>query len=176
MKNWYVLFTGYENTLVTLKRLVKSCLPKGCGAYAPVTIKGSDERPNRIYNQSLYPFYLFICCTDKSQLKVLLDKMYQLHIEGYFLTTLDGELAQLTSDEIRQIEESKQDEVVNAVKEINGYSSGDRVRVTSGPMKGLVSSVAFVTKDYAFVSMITKKHKPIEVPFLYSTLEKIDVK
>ena len=51
MKNWYVLFTGYENSLATMKRLVKTCLPKGCGAYIPITTKN---------NKCVYSFWLTI--------------------------------------------------------------------------------------------------------------------
>jgi len=174
MKDWYVLFTGYENTLVTMKRLVKSCLPKGCGAYVPVKVTGNKERPNRFYNQSVYPFYIFICCTDKSQLSILEQKMKQMRIDGYFLTEPNGEIATLTSDEIRKITANAADESTKELKEMNGFTAGDSVKVIGGPMEGFSSRVAFVTSEYAFISLVThKKNRSIEIPVLYSDLERL---
>jgi len=173
MKNWYVLFTGYENTLVTMKRLVKSCLPKGCGVYVPVTVKGSAERPNRFYHQSVYPFYMFICCTEVKQLDILLKKMKELKIDGYFLTNENGEPAALSSDEIRNITATKETKD-KPITDLNGFSLGDTVRVKSGPFLGYESSISILTKEFAFVPLETKKKKrTIDLPVLYCDLEKI---
>ncbi len=172
MKDWYVLFTGYENSLVTMKRLVKSVLPRGCGTYAPVIVKGHKDRPTRFHNQSLYPFYLFICVTEENQLAILEKKMRSLRIDGYFLRKPDGSPAKLTSDDIREIELRNMSQERDILTEKNGFSAGVRVRVISGPLEGYESSVAYITKDYVFVAMTTtRKNLNIEVPMLYSDLE-----
>ena len=172
MKDWYVLFTGYENSLATMKTLVKSVLPKGCGAYAPVMIKGYKDRPNRFHNTSLYPFYIFICCTEESQLGILERKMNAMHIDGYFLRHPNGSPAKLTSDDIREIELRNASQDMKLLTEKDGFSSGVRVRVVSGPLDGYEGSVAYITNEYVYVSMVTKKKQlTIEVPFLYSDLE-----
>lgn len=172
MKDWYVLFTGYENSLVTMKRLVKSVLPRGCGAYAPVVVKGHKDRPNRTHNQSLYPFYLFVCVTEESQLAILEKKMRALRIDGYLLRNPNGTPAKLTSDDIREIEIRNASREQNILTEKNGFSAGERVRAVSGPLKGYEGSVAYITNEYVYVSMVTTRKKlTIEVPFLYSDLE-----
>ena len=173
MKNWYVLFTGYENTLVTMKRLVKSCLPKGCGTYVPVTIKGSTDRPNRLYHQSVYPFYIFVCCTDPSQLDILLKKMRELKIDGYFLTNERGEKATLSSDEVRKITTQK-DTPDKPVTKLNGFSLGDKIRIKYGPFLGYESNISVLTPEFAFIPITTKKKKRcIDLPVFYSDLEKL---
>lgn len=172
MKDWYVLFTGYENSLVTMKRLVKNVLPKGCGTYVPVIIKNNKDRPTRLYNQSLYPFYIFVCCTDPDQLGLLERKMKQMRIDGYFLKDQNGEPAKLTSDEIREIEMRNMDRDSKLLMEKDGFSAGTRVRCSMGPMKGFEGCVAFITNEFVFVSLVTKKKKvTVEVPMLYSDLE-----
>lgn len=172
MKEWYVLFTGYENTLVTMKRMVKDCLPRGCGVYAPSTIKANRERPTRLYNQSVFPFYIFVCCTEISQLAVIEERLKQLRIDGYFLRDSSGKLGKLTSNEVREIEMHNSNNKQVLLTEKDGFSSGSRVRVVEGPMKGLEGSIAFLTEDFAFLSVTTSKKKlTIEVPMLYTDLE-----
>lgn len=176
MKNWYVLFTGYENSLATMKRLVKTCLPKGCGAYIPITTKSNKNRPTRVYSQSLYPFYLFICCTDEKQLYVLEKKMHQLNIDGYFLENTDGKIVPLSADEVRALVSVEFDDQKKPIadEKINGFSSGDFITVIDGPFKGYTSRIAYVTEEYAYISMLTKKKKiAIEVPMLYSDIKKL---
>lgn len=170
MKSWYILYTNYENSLSTMKTLVRSHLPKGCGAYIPVTISENKFHKTRIYNKPMYPFYIFICCTDESQLKVLKKKMLQNNIVGYFLRNSDGSYAKMSSEQIRNLETNyklpKTDDVVNP------FEVGDEAHVEHGPMKGISGIITSVSGEYVFISMCTDKNKYIDLPLLMSDLKK----
>lgn len=171
MKKWYILFTGYENSLATMKRLVKSCLPRGCGAYIPTTVKNNKDRPTRVYNQPIYPFYLFICCTDSSHLGILKKKMSQLKIDGYFLTDPDGTIVTLTTEEVRDIMENAEDTIKAPSKITTLYKPGDTIVVSSGPLSGLCGRVAYITHEYVYVSVLSKTTKNnLEIPLLVSDI------
>lgn len=169
MKTWYILFTNYENSLATMKRLVKSHLPKGCGAYIPTMVTGNKYQKKRLYNKPMYPFYLFVCCTSETQLDILLKKMSSMNISGYFLKNSDGSYATLSLDQIRKLETSFSKEPTQ--EEIN-YLPGDTVRVVSGPMSGVSGTVTSVINDKVLISFETKKGKYIELPILVSDLYK----
>lgn len=169
MKQWYILFTAYENSLATMKKLVKSNLPKGCGAYIPSTIVGAKYHKNRLYNKPVYPFYLFVCCTDGKQLDILQKKMRGLNIDGYFLQNVDGNYATLTSDQIRSMETHKKDNIEASTCE---YCVGEEVVVSGGPMTGLRGLVTAITDEFVYLSLCTKRGKFLELPVLYSDLQK----
>ena len=173
MKSWYILFTNYENSLATMRKLVKSHLPKGCGAYIPVTISGNKFHKTRIYNKPMYPFYIFICCTDESQLKVLRSKMSKNNIVGYFLQNSDGTYAKLSSDQIRSLETNYRLPTKNTVD--SPYELGDEVHVEMGPMKGISGLITSITGEYVFISMCTNKGKYIDLPVLVSDLKQPNV-
>ena len=168
MKQWYILFTAYENSLSTMKKLVKSNLPRGCGAYIPSTIVvGNKYHTNRVYNKPVYPFYLFICCTEQKQLNILRKKMRLLNIEGYFLQNVDGTYATLSSDQIRNMETHKQQST--HIQE-SQYAIGEEVTVATGPMAGFTGVITTLTDEFVYLSLCTKKGKFIELPILYSDL------
>lgn len=169
MKQWYILFTAYENSLATMKRLVKSNLPRGCGAYIPSTVVGNKYHKTRVYNKPVYPFYLFICCTDPEQLSVLRKKMRNLNIEGYFLQNVDGTYATLSSDQIRNMETHKQS--TNNIIESH-FAIGEEITVETGPMAGFKGVITTLTEEFVYLSLCTKKGKFIELPVLYSDLAK----
>lgn len=170
MKKWYILFTNYENSLATMKRLITANLPKGCGAYIPITVTGNKYHKTRTYTKPLYPFYLFICCKEESQLGILLKKMVPLNIEGYFLQNSDGTYATLSSDQIRHMETS-----LSQVQDMTNpeFTPGQSVNIVSGPMKGMKGLVTALSNEYVFVSMSTNKGKFIELPVLAADLEKL---
>jgi transcription antitermination factor NusG len=169
MKQWYILFTNYENSLATMKTLAKSQLPKGCGAYIPVTISENKFHKSRIYNKAMYPFYLFVCCTDESQLKILLKKMTALNIEGYFLRNNDGSYATLTSDEIRNLETNykiTEDTIVG-----HTYAIGDVITVKNGPMTGITGPITSISDTILTISYVMEKDKQIDLPVFVSDLQ-----
>lgn len=172
MKKWYILFTNYENSLATMKRLVKTHLPKGCGAYIPVTISGNKYHKTRIYNKPVYPFYIFICCTDESQLKILSKKMAPLNIVGYFLQNQDGSYATLSSEQIKNME-------TNILKPMesddNPYYPGESVEIVAGPMSGISGMVTSVSGELVFVTLQTVKGRYIDLPVLKSDLIKKEI-
>lgn len=168
MKKWYILFTNYENSLATMKILAKSQLPKGCGAYIPVTISENKFHKSRVYNKSMYPFYLFICCTEESQLKILLKKMISLNIEGYFLRNSDGTYATLTSDEIRNLETNYK--ITEKTRIDHSYEIGDVVTVKNGPMTGETGVITSIDDEILTISYVTEKNNQIDLPVLVSDL------
>lgn len=168
MKRWYILFTNYENSLATMKTLAKSHLPKGCGAYIPVTISENKFHKSRIYNKAMYPFYLFICCTDESQLKILLKKMASFNIEGYFLRNNDGTYATLTSDEIRNLATNykiTEEKILD-----HGYEIGDVVTIKNGPMTGVSGSITSVSDVIITIAYTMEKDKQIDLPVFVADL------
>ena len=169
MKHWYILFTNYENSLATMKTLVKSHLPKGCGAYIPVTISENKFHKSRIYNKSMYPFYLFIRCKEEAQLKILLKKMNSLNIDGYFLRNNDGSYATLTSDEIRNLETNYK--IPQQLNVDHPYEIGEIITVMDGPMKGVTGCITSVVDDKVTISYTTEKNKQIDLPVLVSDLK-----
>lgn len=167
MKQWYILFTNYENSLATMKRLVKAHLPLGCGAYIPVTLVGKRYHKTRMYNKPLYPFYLFVCCTDTKQLDILLRKMKALNIDGYFLQNADNTYATLTSDQIRHMETNL---TQTSTETECPFAPGEEVVVVSGPMSGISGLVTSYSEEYVFISMCTKKGRFIELPVLVTDI------
>lgn len=167
MKKWYILFTCYENTLATMKKLVKSHLPKGCGAYIPLTITGNRYHKTRLYNKPMYPFYLFVCCTDEKQLSILRSKMRSLNIEGYFLQNEDGSYATLSTEQIRSMETNI---TKTPATQESVYFPGEEVSVINGPMKGVTGLITSISGELVYVTMCTNNGKYIDIPILVSDL------
>ena len=170
MKEWYILYTNYENSLATMKKLVKTHLPKGCGAYIPVTISENKFHKTRIYNKPMYPFYIFICCTEEKQLKILAKKMNSNGIYGYFLRNSDGTYAKMSSDQIRNLETNYK--LPKQENTNNPFDVGDEIHVTHGPMTGISGIVTSTSGEYVFISMCTEKGTYIDLPLLASDLKK----
>lgn len=168
MKKWYILFTSYENSLATMKTLTKAHLPKGCGAYIPVTITENKFHKSRIYNKAMYPFYLFIGCTDESHLKILLKKMSAANIEGYFLRNSDGSYATLTSDEIRNLETNYKIQEQTQIK--HNHEIGDVITIKNGPMTGVSGVITTISEDIITISYTTDKDQQIDLPVFVADL------
>jgi len=174
MKRWYILFSEYENTVATAKRMVKHCMPKGCGMFVPIMMRNEEYHVNKLTTKPVYPFYIFIYCEEEKQLDTIIRRMESAKMYGYFLRNPDGTYATITTDDIRKIDEQGSIFTNNVVKQKplkTRFALGDLIEVVCGPMKGVVGTICSINAKYINILYTIDKGGVIELPVFPSDIK-----
>lgn len=174
MKTWYILFSEYENTVATAKRMVKHCMPKGCGMFVPIMMRNEEYHVNKLTTKPVYPFYIFIYCEEESQLDTILKRMESAKMYGYFLRNPDGSYATITTDDIRKID-AQGNIFTNSIskqKPVDSkYEIGDVVQIICGPMEGVTGTISSINSKYINILYTIDKGNVIELPVFPSDIQ-----
>lgn len=174
MKTWYILFSEYENTVATAKRMIKACMPKGCGMYVPILVRNEEYHVNKLTTKPVYPFYIFIYCEKEEQLNTILKRMESHGMGGYFLTTPDGNYATITDEDIKKIKEQSMaySSKLKTTSKSRKFALGDQIEIISGPLEGTCGTISNMNEKFINILYTIDKGPVIELPVFPSDIRK----